>query len=171
VRIAPVISVLPARSQPQTFTAVLPGAAGNAVWSLSPALGSVDANGVYTPPKKIDKPTAVTISARIGDRSGRAQIVVLPSMPAAMQVTPYAPAPLGPGGTLSFAATLGGDPAEAKWSVLPQVGAIDQKGLYAAPERIETPQAVLVIAADRRTPALGGTAVVLLTPETSQDMS
>ncbi|WP_219463347.1 hypothetical protein [Nonomuraea rhizosphaerae] len=170
VRIAPIISVLPARAQPQAFTAALPGAEGKAVWSISPAVGSVDADGVYTPPKKVGKPTAVTIGARIGDRAGQARIVVLPAMPAAVQVTPYAPAPLGPGGTLSFAATLGGDPIAAGWSLLPQVGAIDDKGGYTAPERIETPQAVLVVAADPRTPALGGTAVVLLTPDDPEDM-
>ncbi|MEU7858340.1 hypothetical protein [Nonomuraea sp. NPDC049141] len=169
VRISPIISVLQAGAQPEAFTAALPGSADKATWSLSTAVGKLDANGSYTPPRKLDKPTPVTISARIGDRTGEARIVVFPATPAAVQVTPYAPAPLGPGGTLSFAATLSGDPFPAAWSVLPQVGTIDRNGVYTAPERVDAPQAVLVLAADPRTPAIGGTAVVLLTPDAPEE--
>ncbi|MGW4642726.1 hypothetical protein ACWEN6_29700 [Sphaerisporangium sp. NPDC004334] len=165
VAVAPIISVFEARDQARAFTARLPGSAEKVTWSISPAVGTVDDTGRYTPPAKLDRPVAVTLTARIGKESGSARIVVFPAAPVAVQVTPYAPAPLGPGAARSFTAALGGDPVRAEWSVLPEVGRIDQDGRYTAPETVPAPCAVLVVARDPRTPALGGTAVVLLTPD------
>ncbi|GAA3818513.1 hypothetical protein GCM10022226_43810 [Sphaerisporangium flaviroseum] len=165
IQVTPIISVVEARDQAKRFTARLPGSTEKATWSISPAVGSVNDAGDYTPPARIGEPTAVTITARVGERTGSARIVVFPASPAAVQVTPYAPAPLGPGARQAFTAALGGDPVRAGWSLLPDVGAIDRDGVYTAPERVTAPQAVLVVARHPDTPVLGGTAVVLLTPD------
>lgn len=165
VQVTPVISVFESGDVVQKFTAALPGAADKPVWSISPDVGKVDDAGRYTPPAKVDKPIAVTLTARLGKESGSAQLVVFPTSPVAMQVTPYAPAPLGPGATQRFTAALGGKPVASEWSLIPQVGEIDKEGVYTASDTVTTPQAVLVVARDPDQPALGGTAAVLLTPD------
>lgn len=165
VQVAPAISVFEPRGVAQTFTAVLPGATEKPVWSISPSVGKVDDTGAYTPPDKVEEPVAVTLTARLGKETGTAQLVVFPTLPVAMQVTPYAPAPLGPGATQGFTAAFAGKPVTPEWSLFPQTGEIDKEGLYTAPDTVTAPQAVLVVARDPGQPALGGTAVVLLSPD------
>jgi hypothetical protein len=164
VQITPIMSVFRAGDPDQRFIAVLPGVTEKPVWKLSPSVGTVDENGKYTPPDKLGKPIAVTLTASLGKESASAQIVVFPDWPAEVQVSPYAPAPLGPGATQRFTATYDGKPVEVAWSLIPPTGTIGKDGLYTAPDTVTTPQAVLVAAADPRQPHYS-TAVVLLTPD------
>jgi hypothetical protein len=167
VRITPIMSVFRASDPNQQFVAALPGVTEKPVWKLSSSVGTVDGNGIYTPPAKVDAPIAVTLTARLGEEVGSAQIVVFPfpRWPAEVQVSPYAPAPLGPGATQRFTATYDEKPVEVAWSLIPQIGTIDKNGLYTAPDTVTTPQAVLVVAPDPRQPDHYSTAVVLLTPD------
>jgi hypothetical protein len=167
VQVTPIMSVFRAGDPSQRFVAVLPGVTEKPGWKLSASVGTVDEKGDYTPPAKVDKPTAVTLTARLGTETGSAQIVVFPfpCWPAEVQVSPYAPAPLGPGATQRFTATDDEKPVEVAWSLIPQTGTIDKNGLYTAPDTVTTPQAVLVVAPDPRQPDHYSTAVVLLTPD------
>jgi len=164
VQVAPIISVFEAGDAAEQFTASLPGSTETPAWSLSAAVGSVDAHGTYTPPTRLTEPAAVTLTAQIGTATGTAQIVVFPAMPAAVAVTPNATTPLPPGGTEAFTATLNGKPATVDWAVLPPVGTIDAAGHYQAPQEVSAPTAALVVASSELSPAIGGIAVVLIAP-------
>jgi hypothetical protein len=164
VQVAPLISVFQAGDAPQAFTASLPGSTAAPAWSLSPDVGSVDANGNYTPPTDLAEPTPVTLTAQIGDAAGTAQIVVFPALPVGVAVTPNVTTPLAPGGSQAFAATLGTNPAEVDWTLLPAVGTIDTGGNYQAPGDIAAPTAALVVASSTVADNLGGIAVVLIAP-------
>jgi hypothetical protein len=164
VQVAPLISVFQAGDAPQAFTASLPGSTAAPAWSLSPDVGSVDADGNYTPPTDLAEPTPVTLTAQIGDAAGTAQIVVFPALPVGVAVTPNVTTPLAPGGTQAFAATLGTNPAEVDWTLLPAVGTIDTGGNYQAPGDIAAPTAALVVASSTVADNLGGIAVVLIAP-------
>jgi hypothetical protein len=165
VQITPIISAFRAGDPNQQFIAVLPGVTEKPVWKLSPSVGTVDENGKYTPPDKVDKPIAVTLTARLGKETAGAQIVVFPDWPAEIQVSPYTPAPLGPGATQRFTAAYDGKPVEVAWSLIPQTGTIDKDGRYTAPDTVTTAQGVLVVAPDPHQPDRWSTAVVLLTPD------
>jgi hypothetical protein len=164
VQVAPVIHVLQAGGVRQKFAASMPGATTRAAWSVSPAIGQVDAVGQYTPPATVTTPTVVTLTAAFGSATGTARIVVFPTLPVGVQVTPRATTPLGPGGVQPFTATMDGKPTAVTWSLLPPVGTVDGAGTYTAPATVDAPQAVLVVATSTISPTIGGTAVVLLGP-------
>lgn len=164
VQVAPVIHVLQAGGTPQKFTASMLGATTPAIWSISPAVGQVDAHGMYTPPATVQAPTTVALTATFGSATGTARIAVFPALLVGVQVTPRATVPLGPGGVQAFTATLEGKPTAVTWSLLPPVGTIDAAGTYTAPATVDAPQAVLVVATSTISPVIGGTAVVLLGP-------
>jgi hypothetical protein len=62
--------------QTQQFVASLPS-----TWSISPATGSIDANGLYTAPASIATQATVTVTATAGTQSVNAVITLLTSAP------------------------------------------------------------------------------------------
>ncbi len=72
-----------ARSLSQKFTAYINGTAyNNVVWSLSPALGQITPEGLYTAPDSLSKQTELTVKAESRDdpsKSATAEVLLKPS--------------------------------------------------------------------------------------------
>ena len=129
------------------------------VWSLNPALGSIDGTGQYTAPDSLASWQGVTAAATsVADPTltASAQIWVFP--PVSMSMTPSS-ATLSAGQSQPFTAPVGSGSADINWSVSPPgVGTIlpDQipgsdlmpvaVGTYVAPDPITSPQTVTVTA-------------------------
>jgi hypothetical protein len=76
--VAPSIATLgPNQSQP--FTAALGGVPVSASWTMSPALGTLSATGLYTAPATITSLQSVIIAASVGDASQSATVTLTPS--------------------------------------------------------------------------------------------
>jgi len=85
-------------------------------------------------------------------------------------VSPAMPAsPLQPSQTQSFTATGHGvSNSSVQWSLIPNIGTIAADGVYTAPNQIDSPQTVVVVAS-MSVPVvgqLGGIAVLNLVPTT-----
>jgi hypothetical protein len=160
--VSPLVIVTQPGYAAQPFLASLPGSSAAATWTISPAVGSIDDGGNYTPPATAIAATLVTVTATIGTSSATATVLVTPQAPSGVAVSPYATTPLAPGQTQQFAAASGGNAITPTWSLWPPaVGTIDATGLYEAPGSIATPQGVVLLAqAGQAT----GTAVILLAP-------
>lgn len=154
----------------QQFSAAISGAPHQQVtWLMEPAVGTLTAQGHYTPPASVTSPQAVTITARSASDSsiqGTALVVLVATAPSLVAVTPaQTSAPLTPGQTQQFKATATGlSDQTVKWSIWPPIGRVTQGGLYIAPETITAPQSVLVIATSVVAQVLYGTALVTLSP-------
>ena len=172
-QISPAFVTMQPTTPPQQFSAAVAGAAKQTVtWSMAAGSpGTLSADGLYTPPASVPGPQAVTITATSTSDpsiSGTALVVLVPCVPF-LAVSPAEPsAPLAPGQTQQFQATIPGSPSNqsVKWSLLPAVGNITPGGLYTAPETVTAPQAVLVVATSATYPTLPlyGAGLVVLTP-------
>lgn len=169
-QVSPAFALMQPTTPPQQFSAALSGAANQDVtWSMEPEVGTLSAQGLYTPPGSVPSPQAVTITARsASDPSiqGTALVALVASAPSLVAVTPpQTPTPLAPGQTQQFHATAAGlSDQSVHWSLLPPVGRITPNGLYIVPETITAPQSVLVIATSEVASVLYGTALVTLSP-------
>lgn len=172
-QVSPAFVLMQPTTPPQQFSAALSGAANQDVtWSMAPQVGTLSAQGLYTPPASVASPQAVTITATSpSDPSiqGTALVALFASSPTLVAVTPpQTPAPLTPGGTTrtqQFKATVPGMADQSvNWSLLPPVGRITPNGLYIAPNTITAPQSVLVVATSTLTSVLFGTGLVMLSP-------
>jgi len=135
-------------SQTQQFTATVVNATNTAVtWSISPAVGTVSATGLYTAPSAIAAQQTVTVTATSqadNTTAASAAITLLP--PVAVSVTP-ASATLYASQTQAFTATVANTTNTAvTWALSPAVGTIDASGLYTAPNSISAAQTVTATA-------------------------
>jgi hypothetical protein len=87
-------SVTLAPAQTQAFTAAVTGTSNNTVtWSLSPAVGSVSAAGLYTAPTTVPYPNTVTITATsVADptKSASAGVTIVPVVGTTYYLAPAA---------------------------------------------------------------------------------
>ena len=90
------VSVTLTPSQMQAFTATVGGTANTAVtWSLSPALGSISATGLYTAPATVPSPGTVTITATIVSNPANSVSASVTIVPRVGNTYYLAPAPAG----------------------------------------------------------------------------
>jgi hypothetical protein len=165
VLVSPLVAVTQPQYAPQQFEASLPGSSGAPSWSLTPEVGQIDTNGLFTPPDTLSGPTVVTVTATVGGATGTATILITPQAPAGLAIEPYATVPLGPGHQQQFTATADNQSITPNWSLWPPGGgSIDATGLYRAPAAIDVPQGIVLMATSPRDPTLTGTAVILLAP-------
>ena len=161
-----------ASTEPQQFTAAGAGLGSEGVaWSISPQVGSISVDGLYTPPwSGIQGLQAVMITATNKTDptvQGVALVVVAATNPADVAVTPsFVSEPLTPGQTQQFTAdVIGSTDQSVTWSILPAgIGTISASGLYQAPAQITAPQPVLIVATSQVVSALFGTALVMIAP-------
>jgi hypothetical protein len=169
-QVSPAFTLMLPTSPPQQFSAALTGALNQDVtWSMEPQVGTLSAQGLYTPPAGVQSPQAVIITAKSPSSpsiQGTALVALFAGSPTVVAVAPpQAPSALGPGQTQQFLATAAGlSDQSVNWSILPPVGQITQDGLYTAPETITVSQSVLVIATSQVASVLYGTALVMLSP-------
>ena len=168
VQVSPSFVLMTPGNAPQQLSAAVAGAASPKVtWSMEPKLGSLNPQGLYTPPSisDLDSPQLVTITASsTADPTiqGSAQIVLLPGV-LGMVVEPAQAAP-PPGQAQTFAAVGKKKNPTVTWSLLPPVGRITAGGVYIPPETVTAPQAVLVVATNTDDDSLYGCALVTLLP-------
>ncbi len=135
-------------SQTQTFTTTVTNASNTAVtWSLSPAVGSISAAGLYTAPASIANAQTVIVTATsVADSTISASASISLSPPISVALTPTTGI-LEASQTQAFTATVSNTSNTAvTWSLSPAVGSISTAGLYTAPASIPTEQTITVTA-------------------------
>jgi hypothetical protein len=123
-------------SQTQQFTPTLTGTINTRVaWTLSPSIGTVDGNGVYTAPATISSAQTVTVTATSAADTTKSASATVNLIPVAVSLGP-ATVTMGASQTQQFTASVSGAANGAvTWSLNPAVGTINN-GLYTAPATI-----------------------------------
>ena len=134
-------------------------------WSLSPAVGTVSAAGLYTAPASVAATVQVKLTVTsVADKTASDTAVITVAAPVSVSVTP-AQVSLGQGQTQQFAAAVTGTANTAvTWSVSPAVGMVSAAGLYTAPASIASQQVVTVRAVSVADPSKSAAASVTLIP-------
>jgi len=137
-------------------------------WSLSPALGSISQNGLYTAPATVSAATAVTVTATsVADGTKKGSSVVTVNPVVVVSVTPGTGS-VSAGGTIQLtAAVTGTSNTGVAWSVSPALGSISQNGLYTAPATVSAASAVTVTATSVADGTKKGASVVTVNPVVS----
>ena len=118
-------------------------------WSLSPAVGTILTNGLYTAPASVTSTQTVTLTVTaVGGATASSTITLVP-----LTVAPLS-ASLNAGQTQQFTSN-----STVSWSLNPAVGSISTAGLYTAPASVTSTQTVTVTA----TTASGATASARVT--------
>lgn len=151
--------------QTQQFTATVFGTTTSDVtWSLSPAVGTISATGLYTAPSPVPAKITVTVKATSVADPGVSDTATINLSPPAVSIT-IAPTSvsLTNSQTQQFVATVTGHPNTAvTWSISPPVGTIAPDGLYTAPSTIPVAQKVTVTATSAADPTKSASATVSL---------
>jgi uncharacterized protein (TIGR03437 family) len=159
--------------QSATLTAVCTAPSGNTgvVWSYSPQVGqlgvgnnsagtSVTSTNNYVAPATIAVRQTVTITATSIQDPTKSFSVQIQLNPSGITVTP-ATVTVAAGGSAQFSAT--GGSGNYVWSLSPQIGSIDQNGVYLAPTTVTNSGTVTVTATSAEDPTTFGTAKITLT--------
>lgn len=148
----------------QQFTAIVGGAANmNVQFSVpDPSNGTVSSTGLYTAPIALGMYHVIATSAADQTQTATATITV-----ASATISP-SQAIVGPGGTVTFSATLLGlQNNQVTFSVLePNGGTITPAGVYTAPTNVTTPVTFHVIATSTASPSFQAQAAVTVTTAT-----
>ena len=172
VRVDPATIKLSPGGQEQ-LTVTITGSENHAVrWSVSPEIGSISEDGLYTAPPTIATETSVTITATSQANPASfasASVVVTPPLSTsaiAVQVNP-ANLSLGVRETGTFTASVTGvADSRVKWSLEPNIGTISGQGVYTAPPSISSQQTITVTAVSEAASNVSGLARVALKPVT-----
>ena len=149
-------------SQTQQFQAASIRANTSVSWSLTPAVGSISKDGLYTAPPSVTSQSTVTVTAT----------TVYPPIAAGTAVitlTPVAPLGLSPARASVWASqgvqftVTGGNNGGVNWSMNPVVGTLSN-GLYTAPSLINAAQSVTITATSSANPAQKAYSVLQLWP-------
>ena len=164
------VSVTPATaslglSQTQQLTATVANAANSAVtWSLSTAVGSISASGLYTAPPTLTSTTSVTATATSVADATKTASATLTVIPPPVIVSP-GPVSLYAGQTQQFSAVVQGTTNQAvTWAMSPSVGTLSASGLYTAPASITGSQTITVTAYSAAISQYTNVRVTLLPP-------
>jgi hypothetical protein len=132
-------------------------------WSISPAVGSISGQGVYSAPSAITSSSTVTVTAiSMADGTKRAQAAVTLQPGSAVGVLPSA-ATLQAGQVQQFTATVNNASNTAVvWSMSPSVGSLSSSGRYTAPSTVLSPTTVVIRATSMADPARFASANVTL---------
>ncbi len=166
---AVVVSVSPTTAtlihgQSQQFTATVSGTKSPVIWSIDPTIGTISASGLYTAPSSIfsGTPSTITVTATTADGSGHDTATVTLQPTVAVKITPTA-ATLTANQAQQFDATVTGTQNQAvNWNINPQIGTIDNTGLYTAPASITAKTSVQVVAESVADPTESATATITL---------
>lgn len=147
VSVAPTAATLTS-GETQQFAATVGGAADLSVtWSVSPAVGTVSAGGLYTAPVTITSAQTVVVTATSNADATKATGVAVNLVPpVAVSLAPVI-VDLGPSQSQQFTAAVSGAADQTvTWSVNPAIGTVSAGGLYVAPATVTSPQTVTVVA-------------------------
>ena len=140
-------------------------------WSISPAVGSITAAGVYTAPSLIPAGQTITVRA-----TGVADPSI--SATAAVSLTPItvtaSPAlvTLSSGQNQQFTAVVTDSPNPGvTWSRSPAVGSISASGMYSAPASISSGQDITITATSVADPTKSATAIARLSTSSNTQVA
>ncbi len=153
-------------TQTAQFTAFVQNSGNSAVtWSISRAVGSISAAGVYTAPATIAAQQTLTFTATsVADPTKSVSGCILLTPPVSIAVLP-ATAILSPSGTQTFAGNVAwAKNTNVSWSVSPALGTISSSGLYTAPSDTASPRQVSITATSAADPSQSSSAIVTLNP-------
>ena len=158
----------------QQFTAALSGKPTTAVtWMCKPNVGSIDANGLYTAPAKIDDAEAVVITAinnNDEENTASSMVLVYNASPATGLLVTPADLILTQGNPFDLLVTdESGNPVDAICSLSPNIGTLAQEWStgswkYLPPENITDASQVTVNAVSKDDSSQQGKATIQLVP-------
>jgi hypothetical protein len=147
IGVTPLTSTLQAL-QTQQFSATTEGIGSSGVtWSLSPAVGTISANGLYTAPAVVGSSQTVTVTATPQFANVVTASAVVTLVPVAISAAPQNVTLVG-SQTQQFTATVtGSSNTSVTWSINPSnAGTISASGLYTALSIVPSAQTVTVTA-------------------------
>lgn len=130
------------RGQQFSLANLLPNNASSAVvWTRSPALGTVDTEGRYTPPASLVVSTVVLVtatSAVSGSVTASASVTLMPQtgdVPSSVSILPNTPSVAAGGAPIRFVAEVSpaASPQAVSWRVISGGGSINASGIYTPP--------------------------------------
>jgi uncharacterized protein (TIGR03437 family) len=160
-------SVTLSGGQTQQFSAAVTGISVTGVtWSISPQVGTIDANGgSYAAPLSITTSQKVTVTATsVFDSTvtGTATITLQPAAAVTVSISPTSVS-LTDGQTQQFIATVTNATNTAvTWSISPQLGTMTSAGAYTAPSPINASANITVTATSVADPSKSATASIAL---------
>jgi len=169
-------SVTLTQSQTQNFSATVTNAGNTAVtWSLSPAVGSITATGLYTAPTSIASSQTVTVTATsVADSTKSATATVALNPPVTVSLTPSSVS-LQPSQNQTVTAAVSGTSNTAvTWSFSPALGSLASgmtTAVYVAPGTAPTTQSVTITATSMADSSTTATAVITLLQATTTSLS
>jgi hypothetical protein len=174
------VAVSPAKAtvnatQTQQFNATVSGVgSGGVTWKLKPASGTIDSNGLYTPPAVISTAQTVTVTATsTADTAKSASATITQqALAVGVSVSPTTTT-LQASGTQQFnAAVTGTSNTTVNWTLNPATGAgTIINGLYTAPAFIASPQTVTVTATSAADSKKSSSVQVTLQPTVAVSVS
>ena len=146
------------------FTTIVSYASNKGVsWSLSPAVGTISASGVYTAPASILKPQTVTVMATSAADKTKTSFATVSLMPKVAVALATPAATLGAGQTIQLTPKVtNSSDTSVNWSLSSATGTISQSGVYTAPASITDKQTVVVTATSKVNPAVSASTTVTL---------
>jgi hypothetical protein len=164
VTVSPSYIVISPNAGPTQLECAVLGNLGPPTWSISPndgSVGTIDQNGLYTPPAKFPSGvTLATATAKTASSAFDSCILCLVDAVVAFTLTPMSVV-LGPGGQQQFTVNGSG----VQWSLLgSSAGTLSQSGLYTAPSRITQRETAVVMVQMSGNANFVGLGVVMLTP-------
>jgi hypothetical protein len=155
------------QSQTQSFFATVTGSSNiGVIWSLTPLVGSITADGLYTAPISITSPQAVTVKATsLADpsKSASAAVTLIPAV--TISLTPSSVSLL-PSQDQTFTATVSGTNNNGvTWSFTPALASVANGAgttLYIAPSTAPINQRGTITATSVADPSKTATAVISL---------
>jgi hypothetical protein len=157
----------------QQFSASVSTTATNktVTWSVSPAVGSISAAGLYTAPASIASQQTVMVNATSAADPGKTATASVTLMPSINVTVSPATVTLTASASQQFSATVTGTSNTAvAWSISPQLGSISATGVYTAPASVTSSQSVTVTATSAADHTKIASAVITLAPP-SQTLS
>ena len=136
------------------------GAAAGITWKVESAKGgSIDSDGTFHAPARMQTPATVTVRATSDADPSKSAIVALPFAAVAVELVQAAKT-VELGGAAQLTATIRGatgDAAGVTWTVEGD-GSIDANGRYTPPQKLKTPATVTVRAKSEADPSKSATA-------------
>ena len=149
--------------QQQQFTATM-GGSPPVSWILTPPVGVVSQQGLYTAPATITTPQTVVLTAQNPEGGIVSAFVTL--QPEA--ISPSA-VTLTPGNAQQFSVrSSSGHDLPATWFLIPAIGSISSTGIYTAPTTVTSATMVLVTASPANNAGQTLSSIVTLLPSSPQ---
>jgi hypothetical protein len=174
ITVSPGNAVLYPNQPTQQFGVTLIGLSSGVTWSISPAVGSIDAaSGLYTAPSSITTRQVITVTATSHADPSKSGSATLTLSPVTVGIAGPQPVIVVPQTQQFFASVAGSTNQSVTWSLRAgDVGAISASGLYTPPATITNPATIHVTATSVGYPSASAQDVLtLVNPDSLQSFT